>query len=252
MNIKNFKIVSFLIFLALLSCGRQNGKDKKVETNTPLSDTALNDTVPILGIDVSHYQGDVNWNEIKEAGISFMYTKASQGTEFKDSRFKENWDGAKKAGIYRGAYHFYVSGEDPIKQAENFLQQIGQFEKSEIPPVLDLEELSIKNSPDIQIFQKNVLKWLKTIKDSLNVKPIIYTDPSFGDKYLNNKKFSDYKLWIAEYGVKEPRLPKAWEGKDWTIWQRTSRGSIEGAVGNVDHDLFNGFKKEFEKDFLKK
>lgn len=230
MVLKNITLYFSLILLGtiLISCNR-----KKSHMDTPNR---------VLGIDVSHFQNDVNWEEIKHANISFVYVKASQGTGYKDPRFDKNWQQAKEAGLYRGAYHFYLSDEDPLGQAHNFIKIVEQLGLNDMPPVLDLEELGIKGSIDEKVYQENALTWLKTVEDSLKIKPIIYADPSFCDKYLNNPAFSGYSLWLAEYGVKKPHIPKAWgqKGESWVIWQRTDRGKVEGAIGNVDHDLFNG------------
>lgn len=192
----------------------------------------------ILGIDVSHFQGDIDWKKIKDANIQFAYDKATQGNHYKDPEYDKNKTGARSAGLIHGSYHFFTSNQPGLDQAKHFCTVIDHRE-SDMPPVLDLEQGSIVNGVTILAFQKEVMEWLNEVERQLGVKPIIYTNHPFGDQYLDNPDFSAYELWIAEYGVSSPKIPKQWKEKGWLIWQRSERGSIEGAIGDVDHDLFN-------------
>ncbi len=234
-----------VLSLVLFSC-KTNKKDpcylehKRIETE-----------LTIQGMDISHFQNNIKWDEIKKDGVNFVYIKASQSTHFKDPRFKQNRTAAKSQCIYNGAYHFYVTGKDPIKQAENFIAAIGQLEPGDLPPVLDLEELGIKTAVDKQTYQKNTLSWLKVIAEHFGVAPIIYSNTSFANKYLNNPDFAKYQLWVAEYTkAKSPKIPDTWINKGWTIWQRTDSKKLEG-IKKVDYDLFHGDAKAFRK-LLKK
>jgi len=112
-----------------------------------------------------------------------------------------------------------------------------------LPPVLDVEQGGISENISKEDLQADILLFLKAIEKAIDVKPIISTNHPFGDKYLTDLKFSDYDLWIAEYGVPEPKIPKVWKKKGWLIWQRTDRGAIEGVVGNVDHDILHQSKE---------
>jgi lysozyme len=192
----------------------------------------------ILGIDVSHFQGEIDWNKIKEAKIQFAYDKATQGNHYKDPEYDKNKSGARSAGLIHGSYHFFTSNQPGIDQAKHFCTVV-DYGKGDMPPVLDLEQGSILGDVVVESFQKEVLDWLNEVERTLGVKPIIYTNHPFGDKYLDHPDFSDYELWIAEYGVSTPKIPKRWTDKGWLIWQRSERGAIEGAIGDVDHDLFN-------------
>ena len=237
-----------LLLLAVFSCSNPKEKAEDNQEITP----ALNENNPvvkkdineaaqkteIIGIDVSHFQGDIDWEKIKKAGISFVYDKATQGTGFTDPEYHKNKIGAENSGIAHGAYHFYISDADPKAQALHFISTI-DHQPGNLPPVLDLEQGGIKENLDIPKFQEAVFTWLKLVEDSLGQKPIIYTNHPFGDQYLNHTGFSDHPLWIAEYGVNTPKIPEPWKEKGWLIWQRSDRGKVEGAVGDVDHDLFN-------------
>lgn len=194
---------------------------------------------PILGIDVSHFQGDVDWNRIKKCNISFAYAKATQGTSFKDPKFKENQRNTKQAGLKHGSYHFYLTNEDPVKQAHHYINTIQSLDEGQMIPMLDLESGGIRGKIVVDKFQKDVLIWLKIVEKKLGVKPIIYTNNPFGNAYLNHPEFSKYHLWLAEYRVKKPRIPKVWKNKGWTIWQRSEKGKLDGVHGDVDHDLVN-------------
>ncbi|GAA4275834.1 glycoside hydrolase family 25 protein [Aquimarina mytili] len=201
----------------------------------------------ILGMDISHFQTNVKWDKIKADGVNFVYMKATQGSHFKDPKFKENHAATKSECLYRGAYHFYETGKDPQKQALNFVEAVGELIPGDLPPVLDLEELGIKTPVTIESYETNTLMWLKTVEEKLGVRPIIYTNPSFANKYLKHPEFAKYFLWVAEYTkVESPKTPKTWANKSWIIWQRTDREKIEGA-GKVDYDLFNGSANDFLK-----
>lgn len=197
--------------------------------------------VTSIGIDVSHFQQNVDWEEVRKAGITFVYSKATQGTSNVDPKYKRNREETHANGFHHGPYHFYVPSHDPIQQAEFFVKTVQFMEKDMMPPVLDLEMI-----PQIPVkqYQKDVLAWLKKVEADLGVKPIVYTYYPFGNQYLNNPEFADYHLWIAEYGVSAPKIPTAWKDKGWLMWQRSERGKIEGAVGNVDHDLLKGTPDE--------
>jgi len=234
-----------LLFLNLLSCNQ--AKKDKASSEGEANSTPQTSSKPILGIDVSHFQGDINWEEIKNAKIQFAYDKATQGKHFKDPDYFTNQKAAHTVGLLHGAYHFYISGDSPKEQAHNFLSAL-DYSSIDLPPVLDLEEGGIKAPIDITNFQADVLQWLKIVEDSLKVRPIIYTNNPFGNQYLDHPDFEKYDLWIAEYDVNKPKIPNAWEKKGWLIWQRSDRISIEGAIGKVDHDLFNP-QKSFQEVF---
>lgn len=251
MRINQLGLMLLLFSILLAGCNNQSKQQGNESGKISEKHSLAMDTLPVLGIDVSHYQGEVDWEKVKGANITFMYTKATQGVDYTDSKFTINWSGAKEVGVYRGAYHFYISKEDPVAQAEFFLKHIGDFEKGEMPPVLDVEEYSIEGDSNLTDMEAGVLKWLATVEKALGVKPMVYCDPSFANTYLTSSKFAAYKLWVAEYGAKSPIIPNAWKGGTWTVWQRTPRGEIEGVEGNVDHDIYNGNLKAFTKELVK-
>jgi lysozyme len=189
----------------------------------------------LSGIDVSHYQGTVDWPAVKSNSIGFAFAKATQGTTMVDSQFSTNWANMKAAGLLRGAYHFFDSSCDPTAQANHFLATIGSLDATDLPPVLDIESFSgAYGTTDLPT---NVQTWLNIVGQSQGRKPMIYTGTSFWNKYMNDQ-FGGYPLWIAEYGVSQPTLPNGWTA--WTFWQSSQTGIVPGVSGNVDMDSYAG------------
>lgn len=234
------KYIYVLALVFIISCNQKNKcyeQHKKIKSVTT-----------VYGLDVSHHQGEINWSKVKEHGIVYVYLKATQNTHFKDPKFSKNRIEATANCVHNGAYHFYVSGENPTVQAENFITTVDSLVRGDLPPVLDLEELGIQQGVNVDTYQQNVLIWLGIVEKKWGVKPIIYTDTFFANKYLNNKEFAEYPFWIAQYTKNEkPTIPNTWSGKTWTFWQRSDRKKINGIKSKVDFDLFNGNGKEFRK-----
>lgn len=191
----------------------------------------------LRGIDVSHFNGDIDWAAVKASGISFSYAKATEGTGFNDPKFKENWANLKAAGVKRGAYHFYDPSARPRQQADFFIKAVGSIEQGDMPPMLDLEGANIGGLSERK-YQEDIMVWLDLVEKHFKVQPIIYTDAPFANQHLDNTEFAKYKLWIAEYtNADEPLLPDTWKSQGWHVWQHTARGDIKGIEGYVDEDL---------------
>ncbi|MFL6232935.1 MAG: glycoside hydrolase family 25 protein [Thermoanaerobaculia bacterium] len=187
----------------------------------------------IQGIDVSHYQGVIDWNLVAEAGMAFAFIKATEGISTVDPEFQDNWSGAKAAGLLRGAYHFYQPGDDPQQQAEYFLSVV-QTVPGDLPPVLDVE-IPAEASEIIAGAQA----WLAAVAQATAKIPILYTSPSFWAQLgASVTGFSQFPLWVAEYGVTAPKIPEGWTA--WTFWQFSESGSVSGIEGSVDLDIFQG------------
>ena len=187
----------------------------------------------LSGIDVSKWQGVVNWKEVQQAGVAFAFARATYGTSEIDSSFAANWQGMKDAGLTRGAYHFFLAAEDPAQQAEFFLRTVGSLDADDLPPVIDVEADS-GTSPNLVA---NVQTWLSAVEKALGRTPIIYTAPSYWNANMNSD-FGNYPLWVAEYGVTQPKAVNGWT--NWTFWQYSESGKVSGVNGNVDLDYFNG------------
>ncbi|HSF38641.1 MAG TPA: GH25 family lysozyme [Thermoanaerobaculia bacterium] len=187
----------------------------------------------VPGIDVSHYQGTVDWQQVAGAGMAYAFVKATQGVSTVDSQFAVNWPGVQAAGLLRGAYHFYQPGDDPQQQAENFLSVV-QLEPGDLLPVLDIETLGSQTASEIV---QGIETWLGTVQAAIGRAPIVYTAPGFWNG-LGTQQFGTYPLWVAEYGVSIPKLPAGWTS--WTFWQYSESGSVAGVSGSVDLDVFQG------------
>lgn len=185
------------------------------------------------GIDVSHYQGTVDWVKVKAAGIAFAYAKATDGNTYTDPQFHTNWQGMQAAGILSGAYHFYETNDDPVTQANNFINTVASLTANDLAPVVDIE--IFKGNYGSNSVAANLQIWLDTVEKALGRTPMIYTGPSFWNQTINSD-FSKYPLWVAEYGVTTPKIPFGWT--TWNFWQYSQSGSVDGVTGSVDLDVW--------------
>ncbi len=187
----------------------------------------------LAGIDVSHYQGQVNWATVKAAGVAFAFAKATDGLTHPDAFFSANWSGIKNAGLVRGAYHFFRPAQDAAAQAQTFLQAVA-LQSGDLPPVLDVENADgVSNN----VLQSGVQTWLETVRAQTGVTPIVYASPGFWNQHMNSN-FGSYPLWVAQYGVQTPKIPNGWT--DWKFWQYSQSGHVNGVNGAVDLDYFQG------------
>jgi lysozyme len=207
----------------------------------------------IHGMDVSHYQGNIDWEQVKQnqPKIAFVYVKATQSSHDVDPNFNENWESARQAGILRGAYHFFNAQADPKKESDLFISIVKKIEPKDLPPWLDLEggKYSAVKSVTKEKYVSNVLIWLEEVEKALGIKPIIYASPDFARDHLTDKRFSPYGLAVAEYNpaAKAPEMKGAWKDQPWTFWQFSQTGKVKGINGNVDLDRFNGSIPELLK-----
>ena len=215
--------------------------DSPAASGTGHADTAK-------GIDVSHFQGEVDWAKVKQAGITFTFVKATGGDDYTDPHFDENWAGSGKAGLFRGAYHFFYANDDALGQAKHFINTVKSFPRN-LPPVVDVE---VSEHVDKEKLVADVLVWLDYVRQTTGCTPIIYTDPGFGDHYFTNKELKAYPLWIADYATRVEDIPSAWWGEHWTFWQYTQTGEIAGVNADVDRNRFNGTPSELKKHLCKK
>jgi len=186
------------------------------------------------GIDVSHYQGTVDWNAVRGAGMAFAFAKATEGLNTVDAMFSTNWPAMSAAGLVRGAYHFFHPEEDAASQAQHFLSVVGTLSASDLPPVLDVEET---NGVSTSVLWTGVTTWLETIAQETGRTPMLYVSPSFWNQHTPNPALEGYPLWLADYAA-TPSLPNGFAA--WDFWQFSESGTVAGVSGTVDQDVFNG------------
>jgi lysozyme len=198
----------------------------------------------IQGIDISHYQGEIDWDKLKHGMINncpirFVFIKSTEGTTKLDPNFRNNFYNAREYGFIRGAYHFWSLKSSPRAQAYFFLNKV-HLTGGDLPPVLDIEHKPINQK--VEDFQRDVLTWLHIVEDKYHVKPILYTNYKFKMNYLSAPVFDDYPYWIAHYYVDKIEYQGAWK-----FWQHTDAGKLPGIRGYVDFNIYNGSFYDLKK-----
>ena len=215
-NILLFTTILIMV-LSLSSCNRRK---------SPVSHSSDY----IFGIDISHYQGHINWNKVDKSKhtIQYVFIRSSMGSYAKDKKYHRNWKKAKKHNLIRGAYHYYRPDENSTQQFENFKSTV-KLSKGDLPPVLDVEVESKKGRAYLR---KGVKNWLKLAEEHYGVKPIIYTGSNFY-KHVLKGHVDGYTLWIADYNGKPG-------GVNWRFHQFTDKVSIKGISHPVDGNNYKG------------
>ncbi len=193
----------------------------------------------IHGIDVSKYQGDIDWNSVRASGVQFAWIKATEGGDRLDEKFAQNWEGAKAAGIPRGAYHFAYWCRPAEEQAAWFKANVPN-DPDALPPVLDVEwngqsKTCPKRLPrEVAIEQMKII--LAAMEEAYGKKPVIYTSIDFHRDVMQGE-FNDYTIWVRSVKC-HPALK--YGARRWRFWQHTAEGHVAGIRGYVDRNAFNG------------
>jgi GH25 family lysozyme M1 (1,4-beta-N-acetylmuramidase) len=195
------------------------------------------------GLDVSHWQGDIDWSKVANAGYAFTFLKATDDTDYVDPTFVANRAGARANGLEVGAYHFArpdASAGDARQEAIHFVD-VANPQPGDLLPVLDIETSAGLDQAGVTRWART---WVATVKELTGVTPFVYTSPygwaeRTGDTPLLARDGAP--LWVAHWGVSSPTLPAdGWDGHGWTVWQHTSTGHVNGISGNVDLDRMAG------------
>ena len=194
----------------------------------------------IQGIDISHYQGNINWKKINTSKIKFIIIKSTEGKNVQDNKFKRNWSESRKRNFIVGAYHRFTLKSSGKSQSKNFISMVPKSNNS-MPPLIDIENINISKVKDKTIF----IKELKILENELHKhygkKPIIYlNEHNYYDYIINN--FNN-NLWIYDHSNTSPITFNYQKG----LWQYTTRGKCSGINGYVDMNYFNGDLSEFKK-----
>ncbi len=195
----------------------------------------------LYGVDVSHYQGTINWSAVKNSGKTFAFAKATEGTTYTDPTFKTNLAGMKSVGLYRGAYHFGHPGSSATTQADFFCNTVAAANGGNFHGVLQLVlDLEVTDNQPPSVVWSWTQSFIARVKYRTGRPGIIYTGYYFWVNDVGNPTNNlNCPLWLAAY-VSNPNsyVPRAWS--TWTFWQYTDTGSVPGISGNVDLDELNG------------
>jgi lysozyme len=193
----------------------------------------------VIGVDVSNHQGDIDWRSLAAGGIAFAYIKATEGGDFRDGRFRKNWDGAKAADMPRGAYHFFTQCRSGAEQAANFIRTVPK-EAGVLPPVIDAEHMGPCTSrPPVADIKGEILAFMDLVEAHYGKRPFVYVTREFNQAYL------DGHLAAENFWVRSLFLPPAIRRANWLLWQYHHRGRRPGINGPVDLNAFRGSKSEF-------
>jgi lysozyme len=196
---------------------------------------------PIQGVDVSHHQGKIDWSLLKGPWAQFAYIKASEGATFRDPAFRDNWAGARSAGVVAGAYHFFTLCKPGIEQAANFLAVLPEPSEPTLPPAVDLEfGGNCAERPSPAAFRQELQNFLTAVETWRGCRLVLYVTQEFHAQYVDGY-FRDNPLWVRDI-FKRPVLRS---GVEWRLWQYANRGRLPGVSTFIDLNVFNGTASEF-------
>ncbi|WP_205411115.1 glycoside hydrolase family 25 protein [Massiliimalia massiliensis] len=203
---------------------------------------------PIHGVDVSSYQGEIDWGVLAEEGISFAYIKATEGSGFTDQRFAENWKQASETGLKIGAYHFFSYDSSGKTQAENFIRTVPKL-PGMLPPVIDVEFYGDKeqNPPEREDVDKLLKELVGELEAYYGMKPVLYATEKSYRMYLKGD-YQECPIWIRDIW----KRPVLHDREHWTFWQYSSRERLRGYQGKeeyIDKNVFYGTAEEWEQEF---
>jgi lysozyme len=187
----------------------------------------------VLGVDVSRHQGPIDWSALATTDVRFAYIKATEGADFVDERFADNWKGAGEAGLYRGGYHYFTLCKPGAAQAANFIAVVPRAAGA-LPPAIDLEHMGpCRNGPQIADVNAEVRAMLDALEARYGARPILYVTRQFHDAHLS--AFSGEHFWVRSLAARPD-----FRQRDWIIWQRDNGARRAGVAGPVDLDAFRG------------
>ncbi len=220
--------------LALCACSGTPGEKEGVgHSSAAVTVCAAGDTVS--GIDVSEFQGSVDWPTVAKSGMGFAIARVSDGTDTLDPQFAANWSGIKAAGMVRGVYQFFRASQDPTAQANLLVTQVGTLDPGDLSPVADVEVLDGESGATLIA---NLNTWVSVIQTATGRTPMIYASPGFWDALPSTGSFGSLGSWVADWGPSCPDTSTPWT--NWQFWQFSDSGSVGGISGDVDLDEFNG------------
>jgi lysozyme len=191
------------------------------------------------GIDVSFWQGTINWDQVRGAGVRYAFIRAYYGANTRDSQFTRNWREARRVGLLRGAYQWFKPLQDPTAQANAVINAVGRLGPGDLPVVVDVEEPPADGIPSPSVYASRLRTWYDRVRAGTGRAPIIYSGKYYWEGYLRTTSFASAPLWHPQYtSATCPNIANQWN--NWTFWQYTSTGRVAGIAGNVDRNRFNG------------
>jgi lysozyme len=198
----------------------------------------------VHGIDISHYQTKVDWDNLKSVSklgdtisYQFVVVKATEGTWLEDELFEKHWKNATKKKIIKGAYHYYHPNKSNDQQARNFIESVS-LGRGDLPPVIDIEESKKMTKREIV---KSLKDFIKLLENHYHVKPIIYSNRNFIEDYLSDD-FDNYIFWVAHY--ERPSI--VFNDVKWMFWQHNDKARLLNGQ-QIDANVFNGTKSDLRK-----
>lgn len=189
---------------------------------------------PIRGLDVSHYQNEIDWTKLKDSQYEFVYIKATEGQGMKDATFLYNWNQAKANNLLVGAYHFFTTSSTGEEQAHNFIETVPV--EDALPAVIDIE---ISKGLDQEEVRENLTSMIDALVDVYGKTPILYVTYDTYNEYVLGH-FKESSIWIRDI-IKYPTLK---DKRKWVMWQYCNRGHVEGIETFVDINVFHGSEEE--------
>jgi lysozyme len=246
--------------LGLAGCGptidgrayAPNAKDRRLafmvpESELPKYSAARHVEHPIQGIDVSKYQGEIDWQQVRDGGVRFAWIKATEGGDVVDSKFQANWEGARAAGIPRGAYHFMFWCRPWQEEANWFIKNV-PVEPDALPPVLDVEATPQSKMCKRTLERDKAIADMRLILQELErhygKRPVIYSSVDFYQSILFDGALSEYPIWVRSTKY-HPAV--RYGDRHWHIWQYASDGSVPGIQGAVDRNAFYGSEGDWRR-----
>lgn len=196
----------------------------------------------VWGVDVSSYQGEVDWSTLRSQGVDFAFIKATEGSGTTDAYFARNWEDAQAAGVLAGAYHFFSYDSPGETQADNFIAQV-PVTAGALPPVVDVEFYGDKaqRPPEREAVKEILDPLLERLESRYGQKPILYVTYRTYELYIQGE-YENYPLWVTR-----PMLAPM--DKDWNFWQYSHSARLEGYNGkekHIDLNVFRGSREELE------
>ena len=200
----------------------------------------------VHGVDVSKYQGDIDWQAAAQGGVQFAWIKSTEGADHLDENFARNWRGAAEAGIPRGAYHFAFWCRTPAEQMRWFQQNV-PVDEDALPPVLDVELTPTSKTCTRSLYREEVLREMREMLEMMErhygKRPVIYSTVDFYQGILHSNALDDYPIWVRSTKY-EPKVK--YGNRKWHFWQYQSDGRVPGINAKVDRNAFYGTRRQWD------